>query len=200
MSPRRRALEVRPEPRKAQKWRVPLYEDVFSSFLARGGETVRRIFGEGSLFSPLLFEKFFDPADAFPLWEFDPEALLLPGHSSAAKSAAINWSQSDNAYFFRSELPAGASNVNVEVALCGDKGRVIEISGKWEEKEAGGENWRNNQWWEHGFVRRLEVPDDADLMKMEACIADDVALEIKLSKNASNSHINDGEMKESGNV
>ncbi|KAK8950019.1 21.7 kDa class VI heat shock protein [Platanthera guangdongensis] len=94
-------------------------------------------------------------------------------------------------------LQTGASNVNVEVALCGDKVRVIEISGKWEEKEAGGENWRNNQWWEHGFVRRLEVPDDADLMKMEACIADDVALEIKLSKKASNSQINDGEMKES---
>ncbi|KAK8943865.1 21.7 kDa class VI heat shock protein [Platanthera guangdongensis] len=172
------------------------------AFLARGGETVRRIFNKGSLFSPLLFEKLFDPADAFPLWEFDPEALLLPGHSSAAKCAAINWSQSDNAYFFRSELPgiinhSITQSINPEVALCGDKGRVIEISGKWEEKEAGGENWRNNQWWEHGFVRRLEVPDDADLMKMEACIADDVALEIKLSKKASNSQINDGEMKES---
>ncbi|KAK8950233.1 21.7 kDa class VI heat shock protein [Platanthera guangdongensis] len=152
------------------------------AFLVRGGETVRRIFGEGSLFSPLLFEKFFDPADAFPLWEFDPEALLLPGHSTAAKCDAINWSQSDNAYFFRSELPGKGDRDQRE---------------KWEEKEAGGENRRNNQWWEHGFVRRLEVPDDADLMKMEACIADDVALEIKLSKKASNSQFNDGEMKES---
>ncbi|KAK8967611.1 21.7 kDa class VI heat shock protein [Platanthera guangdongensis] len=90
-----------------------------------------------------------------------------------------------------------SSDMNYQVALCGDKGRVIEISGKWEEKEAGGENWRNNQGWEHGFVRRLEVPDDADLMKMEPCIADDVAMEIKLSKKVSNSQINDGEMKES---
>ncbi|THU53912.1 hypothetical protein C4D60_Mb10t19390 [Musa balbisiana] len=54
----------------SQKWRVAFTEDAFNRFVARGRDAAGKVFGEGSLFNPLLFGKFFNPADAFLLWEF----------------------------------------------------------------------------------------------------------------------------------
>lgn len=108
MSPRR-VLEVRPgDDQDSQKWRVSLSEDAFDSFIARGGDAARKVFGEGSLFSPLLFGKFFDPADAFPLWEFDSE-ILLSGLRSASKTN-VDWDETDSEYVLRAELPGSLQN------------------------------------------------------------------------------------------
>ncbi|MQL86379.1 hypothetical protein Taro_018912 [Colocasia esculenta] len=56
-----------PGDHNTQKWCMSLREDVFSGFFAWGGEVVHAVFREGSLFSPMLLGKIFDPADAFPL-------------------------------------------------------------------------------------------------------------------------------------
>ncbi|CAL9198115.1 unnamed protein product, partial [Musa hybrid cultivar] len=80
-----RVIEVRSgdQSSHSQKWRVALTEDAFDRFVACGGDTSRKVFGEGSLFNLLLFGKFFDPADTFPLWEFEAETLLSgPGNTS----------------------------------------------------------------------------------------------------------------------
>lgn len=96
-------LDIKTEDQVLQKWSVALKEDVFKRFLTQGNPTVHKIFGEGSLFSPLLFGKFFDPSDAFPLWEFDSEILLSnlrsTGHSS------VDWVQKDHEYVLKAEVP-----------------------------------------------------------------------------------------------
>lgn len=105
MSHKAAVLEIRKDDEEnSQKWLLPLSEDVFSYFLSHAGEIAQKVFGEGSLFSPLLFGKFFDPADAFPLWDFDPESLLSrPPHSSSKIS--VDWSETDDKYILRAELP-----------------------------------------------------------------------------------------------
>jgi len=108
--PPRRALEVRSDDHNPQKWRVSLTEEAFNKFITHGDDTVRKVFGEGSLFSPLLFGKFFDPADAFPLWEFESEALLS-GLRSASKTS-VDWGDADGGYVLRAELP-GTSDSSV---------------------------------------------------------------------------------------
>nr|XP_029122622.1 22.3 kDa class VI heat shock protein isoform X2 [Elaeis guineensis] len=183
MSPRR-VLEVRPGDQDSQKWRVSLSEDAFDSFIARGGDAARKVFGEGSLFSPLLFGKFFDPADAFPLWEFD-SATLLAGLRSASKTS-VDWDETDSEYFVRAELP-GARNCDVEI--CGEKGKVIEITGKWRGRESDSRDWKTGRWWEHGYVRRLELPENANWRKMEAYIDNDNFIGIKIPKNISEGNI-----------
>lgn len=83
-----------------RKWSVSLREDVFAAFLAGddGGAAARRVFAEGSLFSPLLFGSFFDPADAFPLWDFDPDAILAGGRR-------VGWSETAAEYVLTAALP-----------------------------------------------------------------------------------------------
>ncbi|KAG0496176.1 hypothetical protein HPP92_000867 [Vanilla planifolia] len=177
---RRRALEIRWDDDNPQKWRVSLAEDAFLSFMAQGGEAAQRVFGDGSLFGPLLFQKFFDPADAFPLWEFETDTLLS-GHPSAR--GVIDWSETEEAYVLRAELPVCARDV--EIGACGDNNRVMEISGCWRKgSEPIGRDWRNGRWWEYGFVRRLELPEDADWRKMEAFLDNDGILEINIPKAA----------------
>ncbi|KAJ6791171.1 22.3 kDa class VI heat shock protein isoform X1 [Iris pallida] len=182
--PPRRALEVQSDDRNPQKWHVSLTEDAFNAFLAgRGGgdDAARAVFGEGSLFSPLLFGKFFDPADAFPLWEFESGALLSGVHG--ASKTSVDWMETDAHYVLRAELPEGARKIKVE--LCGDKGKLLEISGQWRGKESDArDDWRTGRWWERGFVRRIELPDNANCRKVEAHIDDDVSLEIKIPKNS----------------
>jgi hypothetical protein len=96
-------LEVRFEGHNTQKWCVPLKEDVFITFMEKGNATVHKIFGEGSLFSPLLFGKFFDPSDAFPLWEFESDVWLSNLHNS--RQSTVDWSQTDADYVLKAELP-----------------------------------------------------------------------------------------------
>lgn len=64
-------------------------------------------------------------------------------------------------------------------------GKVLEISGQLREQQREGKttvDWRRVNWWEHGFVRRLELPEDADSSRMEARIKNDLVLEIKIPK------------------
>ncbi|KAL6620480.1 hypothetical protein ACP70R_035619 [Stipagrostis hirtigluma subsp. patula] len=184
--PGRRAIEVRqPQPgdgaAAAPKWRMSLLENTFAAFLhGADGAAARAVFGEGSLFSPFLFGKFFDPADAFPLWEFEPDVLLAALRRGAARTT-VDWAETDSEYYLRADIPGGRK---CDVEVSGDAMKVIDISGLWRAPPADGRDWRAGRWWEHGFVRRVELPEDADWRRVEAYFDDgDGSLEIKVPKN-----------------
>jgi hypothetical protein len=105
--PGRRALEVRLQPGgdAAPKWRMSLLENTFLQEGAGADAAVRAaVFLEGSLFSPFLFGKFFDPADAFPLWEFEPEVLLSTLRRGTARTS-VDWGETDSEYYLRADIP-----------------------------------------------------------------------------------------------
>ncbi|XP_068644617.1 21.7 kDa class VI heat shock protein-like [Aristolochia californica] len=174
----RQALEVRSEDRNPQKWSVSLREDVFDSFFTRVGSSAKRVFSEGSLFSPLLFGKFFDPSDAFPLWDFDSESLLSRPQSSTGST--VDWFTTEAEYVLRAKLP---EMKNHDVQIYVDSGKVVEISGQWRRGESEAKDWRTGRWWEFGYVRRLELPENAKWRKMEADIDAEHYLEIRIPKN-----------------
>lgn len=105
-------LEVLTDDQTPQKWCVLLREEVFKKFMSQGGPIVHKVFGGGSLFSPLLFGKFFDPSDAFPLWEFESDILLSSLRSSG--QSTIDWFQTDQDYVLKAELPG---KINFQVLL-----------------------------------------------------------------------------------
>ena len=82
-------------------------DDVFKKFMSQsqGNQAViiNKVFGDGSLFSPLLFGKFFDPSDAFPLWEFECEILLCNLRSSGFTT--VDWIRTEHDYVLKAELP-----------------------------------------------------------------------------------------------
>ncbi|CAN6560804.1 unnamed protein product [Malus baccata var. baccata] len=184
----RKQLEVVRDDQTPQKWCVLLREDVFRRFMSQGSPnpTIQKVFGGASFFSPLLFGKFFDPSDAFPLWEFESD-ILLSGLRSAGQNT-IDWFQTDRDYVLKVELPGEGKN-NIQVYA--ENGKVVEISGQWKQQQQGGESnslkstkdWRSGNWWEHGYVRRLELPQDADSKRIEASLTNDLLLEIKIHKN-----------------
>lgn len=98
-----RQIEVLLEDRTPHKWIVPLTEDEFQAFLSRGNQAIRKVFGDGSFFSPMLFGKFFDPSDAFPLWEFEADVLLSNLRASGLNQ--VDWTQNDKEYVLKAELP-----------------------------------------------------------------------------------------------
>ncbi|KAH6764216.1 hypothetical protein C2S52_013128 [Perilla frutescens var. hirtella] len=155
-------LEIKFEDPNPEKWCHPLKEEVF---LASKEKTTA-----GSLFSPLLFGKFFDPSDAFPLWEFESDELLLPPNST------VHWYQTDHHFYIKADIPPGNSSVEVSV----ENGKILEISGQ--QKESRKRNWKSGQWWEHGYVRRIELGDQSDSTKSEAYIKNDQLLEITIPK------------------
>ncbi|KAK2984781.1 hypothetical protein RJ640_004606 [Escallonia rubra] len=160
-------------------WCVPLKEDVFAAFMAKGNKTVHMIFGHGSLFSPFLFGKFFDPSDAFPLWEFESDVLLSNLRSSG--QSTVDWFQTDTDYVLKAELP-GIQKDSLQVYV--EKGKVVDISGQWrQQRDPNTKDWRCSHWWEQGFVRRLELPENVDWRKMEAYLSNDILLEIRIPKN-----------------
>ncbi|KAM1655261.1 hypothetical protein ACFX2K_007546 [Malus domestica] len=182
----RKQLEVVRDDQTPQKWCVLLREDVFRRFMAQGSTnpTVQKVFGGASFFSPLLFGKFFDPSDAFPLWEFESD-ILLSGLRSSGQTCT-DWFQTDQDYVLKVELPEEGKN-NVQVSA--ENGKVVEISGQWKQQQGGESNslkstkdWRSGNWWEHGYVRRLELPQDADSKRIEASLANDLLLELKVHK------------------
>ncbi|CAH2069951.1 unnamed protein product [Thlaspi arvense] len=176
-------LEIHADDKAPGKWSVPLGEEVFRRFLSGGGGSEKAVFGEGSLFSPFLFGKYFDPSDAFPLWEFEADVLLASLRSLG--QCRVDWSQTDQAYVLKSDLPVvGKNNVQVYVDI---NGKVMEISGQWNgnKKTAINGDWRSGRWWEYGYVRRLELPGDADPKNSEAFLSikeDYSFLEIKIPK------------------
>ncbi|KAG7537938.1 Alpha crystallin/Hsp20 domain [Arabidopsis suecica] len=176
-------LEIHTDDKTPGKWSVPLSDDVFQRFLSCGGGSEKAVFGERSLFSPFLFGKYFDPSDAFPLWEFEAEVLLASLRSLGGQ-CKVDWSQTDLAYVLKSDIPVvGKNNVQVYVDV---NGKVMEISGQWNNKKAAANgDWRSGQWWEHGYVRRVELPCDADAKNSEAFLSnnDDYSLlEIRIPK------------------
>ncbi|KAF2285842.1 hypothetical protein GH714_008373 [Hevea brasiliensis] len=159
-----RLLEVHTEDQTPHKWSVSLTEELFKKLFSQGTPILHKIFGEGSLFSPLLFGKFFDPSDAFPLWEFESDILLSNLRSSGKTS--VDWFQTDEAYVLKAELPGVGINT---VRVYAENGKIVEISGQWkQQKESKAKDWRSEHWWEHGYVRRLELPEDADWKKIQA--------------------------------
>ncbi|KAJ1263526.1 hypothetical protein BS78_09G192200 [Paspalum vaginatum] len=177
--PGRRAIEVRLQPDgAAPKWRMSLLENTFSGF--QQDAAARAVFAEGSLFSPFLFGKFFDPADAFPLWEFEPEVLLAALRHGGAARTTVDWAETDSEYYLRADIPGGR---RCDVEVSGDAMKVIDISGLWRAPPADGRDWRAGRWWEHGFVRRVELPEEAEWRKVEAYFDDgEGSLEIKVPK------------------
>lgn len=99
----RKQLEVLRDDQSTKKWFISLRDDVFKQFLSQGNTTVNKVFGDGSLFSPLLFGKFFDPSDAFPLWEFESDILLCNLRSSG--QCTVDWFKTDQDYVLKAELP-----------------------------------------------------------------------------------------------
>jgi len=106
---RSRQIEVLLEDRTPHKWIMPLTEDVFHAFLSKGNQVIRKVFGDGSLFSPMLFGKFFDPSDAFPLWEFEADVLLSSLRASGHNQ--VDWAQADSEYMLKAQLPGKISSV-----------------------------------------------------------------------------------------
>lgn len=79
------------------------------------------------------------------------------------------------------ETGSGKSNVQIYV----DNWKVMEISGEWkQQRENKTKDWRSGKWWENGYVRRLELPEDADCKKMEVYLYNDIFLEIRIPKNS----------------
>ncbi|XP_010448462.1 PREDICTED: 21.7 kDa class VI heat shock protein-like [Camelina sativa] len=176
-------LEIHTDDKTPGKWSVPLGDESFRRFLSGGGGSEKAVFGEGSLFSPFLFGKYFDPSDAFPLWEFEAEVLLASLRSLG--HCRVDWSQTDHVYVLKSDLPVvGKNNVQVYVDVSG---KVMEISGQWNnnKKTVVNGDWRSGKWWEHGYVRRLELPGDADPKNSEVFLPnneDCSFLEIRIPK------------------
>ncbi|KAI3986645.1 hypothetical protein MKX01_014183 [Papaver californicum] len=98
----RKQLEVRSEDRIPPKWSV-------DNFISKGNPIVSRVFGVGSLFSPLLFGKFFDPYDIFHLWEFDSDVLLSSLYES--HQSTVDWSKTDKEYVVEAELPGKFASI-----------------------------------------------------------------------------------------
>ncbi|MQM10816.1 hypothetical protein Taro_043714 [Colocasia esculenta] len=117
-----------PGDHSARKWCMSLREDVFIGFFARGGEVVHAVFGEGSLFSPMLFGKFFNPADAFPLWDFESE-VMLAGLKEAVKSK-VDWAETDAEYVFRAELPGKVLVSSVSPPLLLQQHHMFVLEGR----------------------------------------------------------------------
>lgn len=113
-----RQLEVRSEDQTPQKWCVPLTEDVFGKLMSKGSPTVQTVFGDGSLFSPWLFGKFFDPSDAFPLWDFESDVLLSKLRSSSSTQSTVDWLQTDSDYVLKADLPGKCLDVSLIQWAC----------------------------------------------------------------------------------
>ncbi|OIW15462.1 hypothetical protein TanjilG_28661 [Lupinus angustifolius] len=161
------------------KWCVSLGEDVFKRFFSQASPIAVKVFGDGSLFSPMLFGKFFDPSDAFPLWEFESDILL--SHLRSIGQSTVDWSQTDEGYMLKAEIPGSGKNDNIQVHV--DNGKVVEICGQWkQQRDSKANEWKCGHWWEYGYVRRLEMPEDADWKHTEAHIYNDIFLEIKIPK------------------
>lgn len=71
-----------------------------------------------------------------------------------------------------------------------ENGKIVEISGQYKQQREGkAKDWRSENWWEYGYVRRLELPEDADWRKLEANVSNEALLEIRIPRNPSGSDI-----------
>lgn len=70
------------------------------------------------------------------------------------------------------------------IQICVDNGKIVEISGQYNNQldTRKKKDWRSGQWWEQGYVRRLELPEDADWRRIQASVSNDTHLELKIPK------------------
>uniref|UniRef100_A0A803QCJ0 SHSP domain-containing protein n=1 Tax=Cannabis sativa TaxID=3483 RepID=A0A803QCJ0_CANSA len=133
---------------------------------------------------PFLFGKFFDPSDAFPLWEFDSDILL--SNLRSLGQTTVDWFRTphDQDYVLKADIPGIGVGKNSVQVVYNEKQKAVEVSGVWSQQQSMTINkeWRSGNWWEYGYVRRLELPDDADSRKIEAYLTNDTLLEIKIPK------------------
>ncbi|KAK9101019.1 hypothetical protein Scep_024449 [Stephania cephalantha] len=111
MSLKKQPLEVikSEDHQSPKKWCISLMEDKFNSFISQGDHPlVHKVFGAGSLFSPFLFRKYFDPSDAFPLWEFGSDILSSSSSVQNGGRSAVEWFETDKEYGLKAELPVFA--------------------------------------------------------------------------------------------
>ncbi|CAA3008963.1 Hypothetical predicted protein [Olea europaea subsp. europaea] len=114
------------------------------------------------------------------LWEFESAVLLSKLYSSG--QCSVDWFQTDDDCVLKAELP-GTGLGNNTLQVCVEGGKVLEISGQWRQhKDSRSKDWRSSHWWEHGYVRRLELPENLDWRKLEANVRNDVVLEIRIPK------------------
>ncbi|XP_059282213.1 21.7 kDa class VI heat shock protein [Lycium ferocissimum] len=147
-------IEVQFEEPNPKKWCVLLKEDVFVTLMNKGNFITHKVLCEGSLFSPLLFGKFFDPSDAFPLWEFDSDVLLSNARSSN-NQCTVDWAQTDTDYVLRAEIP-GVGKAGIRVSV--EDGKVLEVSGQLRLKIETGTKGRKVESGRTRFcVRRIEL-------------------------------------------
>ncbi|KAK9689071.1 hypothetical protein RND81_09G033500 [Saponaria officinalis] len=174
-----RHIDVLLEDRTPHKWIVPLTEDCFQGFITKANQVTMKVFGDGSLFSPMLFGKFFDPSDAFPLWDF--EADVLVGNLRASGHCGVDWAQNERDFVLKSELPGVGEDL---IQVCVEKGKILEICGQYrkhQNDDSKVRDWKSTHWWEHGFVRRIELPENADWKKIEVSVKrESPVLEIKI--------------------
>jgi len=109
MASSNKKVEVILDDQTPNKWRVSLGDETFKRFFSMTNPTVHKVFGDGSLFSPMLFGKFFDPSDAFPLWEFESDVLL--SHLRSSNQTTVDWHHTDEGYMLKAEIP-GKKNYN----------------------------------------------------------------------------------------
>lgn len=103
MASSNKKFEVILDDQTPNKWCVSLGDETFKRFFSMTNPTVHKVFGDGSLFSPMLFGKFFDPSDAFPLWEFEPDVLL--SHVRSSNQTTVDWHHTDEGCMLKAEIP-----------------------------------------------------------------------------------------------
>ena len=103
MASSNKKVEVILDDQTPNKWCVSLGDETFKRFFTMTNPTVHKVFGDGSLFSPMLFGKFFDPSDAFPLWEFESDVLL--SHLRSSNQTTVDWHHTDEGYVLKAEIP-----------------------------------------------------------------------------------------------
>ncbi|XP_062077834.1 21.7 kDa class VI heat shock protein isoform X2 [Humulus lupulus] len=173
-STRRQSIEVIRDDQTTKKWCVALREDVFKRFMCQGNNN-----------TTLIINKVFG-------------------------LTTVDWFRTphDQNYVLKSELPGiGVGKTSVQV-VYNEKQKAVEVSGLWNQQQRESKSiikeWRSGKWWEYGYVRRLELPEDADWRKIEAYLTNDTLLEIKIPKKnldfESNSLRNDVSTKKSDEV
>ncbi|KAE8679118.1 putative Oxygen-evolving enhancer protein 3-1, chloroplast precursor [Hibiscus syriacus] len=134
-------LEVQTEDQTPHKWCISLAEDEFKRLLSQGNPTVHKI-------------------SFLCAWDIESDSLLSNLRNSGKSS--VDWFQTDQAYVLKAELPGIGKTNNVQIRV--EKGQVVEIFGQLKllQRESQKKDWRSGNWWEYGYVRRLELPEDAD--------------------------------------
>ena len=78
----------------------------------------------------------------------------------------------------------GKIGTGKNVQVHAENQKALEICGQWnvQREVRNNKDWRSGNWWEIGYVRKLELPDDADWKRVEAFLTNDSLLELKFPR------------------